>query len=181
MAVRWYLRHPLSATSVMELLAERGIDVSNRTVLRWVQAFGPQLALKLASIVDHLAAGGMRTRCSSSAARTSGTCSWRAPTAGQRHGRAFAHDFEPRLSSGVAPADEPVIRRRRQHWPKSPYRWPRSPPATPAQRPLPRRIAGNQSSTADQLHSTHGSAMATTSTLLFRVIFASPADQSRKT
>ena len=44
MAVRWYLRHPLSATSVMELLAERGIDVSNRTLLRWVQAFGPQLA-----------------------------------------------------------------------------------------------------------------------------------------
>ena len=28
----------------MELLAERDIDVSNRTVLRWVQAFGPQLA-----------------------------------------------------------------------------------------------------------------------------------------
>jgi putative transposase len=28
----------------MELLAERGIDVSNRTVLRWVQTFGPQLA-----------------------------------------------------------------------------------------------------------------------------------------
>ena len=44
MAVRWYLRHPLSATSVTELLAERGIDVSNRTVLRWVQTFGPQLA-----------------------------------------------------------------------------------------------------------------------------------------
>src|SRR6266542_1723633 len=39
-----YLRHPLSGISVMELLAERGIDVSNRTVLRWVQAFGPQLA-----------------------------------------------------------------------------------------------------------------------------------------
>jgi putative transposase len=44
MAVRWYLRHLLSATSVMELLAERGVDVSTRTVLRWVQAFGPQLA-----------------------------------------------------------------------------------------------------------------------------------------
>ena len=43
-AVRWYLRHPLSGTSVMELLAERGNDVSNRTVLRWAQAFGPQLA-----------------------------------------------------------------------------------------------------------------------------------------
>ena len=44
MAVRWYLRYPLSAASVMELLAERGIDVSRRTVLRWVQVFGPQLA-----------------------------------------------------------------------------------------------------------------------------------------
>jgi putative transposase len=44
MAVRLYLRHPLSAASVMELLAERGIDVSNRTVLRWVQTLGLQLA-----------------------------------------------------------------------------------------------------------------------------------------
>jgi transposase-like protein len=44
MAVRWYLRHPLSGSSVMELLAERGVDVSKRTVLRWVQTFGPLLA-----------------------------------------------------------------------------------------------------------------------------------------
>src|SRR5215831_9837300 len=44
LAVRWSLSHPLSATSVMELLAERGIDVSRRTVLRWAQTFGPQLA-----------------------------------------------------------------------------------------------------------------------------------------
>ncbi len=44
MAVRWYLRHPLSGASVMELLAERGVDVSKRTVLRWVQTFGRLLA-----------------------------------------------------------------------------------------------------------------------------------------
>jgi transposase-like protein len=44
LAVRWSLSHPLSATSVMELLAERGMDVSKRPVLRWVQAFGPRLA-----------------------------------------------------------------------------------------------------------------------------------------
>jgi len=44
MAVRWYLSHPRSATSVMVFLAERGIDVSKRTVLRWVQTFGPLLA-----------------------------------------------------------------------------------------------------------------------------------------
>ena len=44
MAVRCYLRHPLSVTSVMELLAERGIDVSARAVLRWIHASGPHLA-----------------------------------------------------------------------------------------------------------------------------------------
>ena len=47
MAVRWYLAHPLSGTSVMTLLAERDIDVSPRTVLRWVQTFGPRLAAEL--------------------------------------------------------------------------------------------------------------------------------------
>src|SRR5262245_27013858 len=47
MAVRWYLAHPLSSTSVMVLLAERGIDVSPRTVLRWVQTFGPRLAAEV--------------------------------------------------------------------------------------------------------------------------------------
>ncbi len=46
-AVRWYLAHPLSATSVMVFLAERGIDVSKRTVLRWVQTFGPLLAAEV--------------------------------------------------------------------------------------------------------------------------------------
>src|SRR5919202_3444355 len=43
-AVRWYLAYPLSSRQVLELLAERGIDVWHRTVLNWVQAFGPQLA-----------------------------------------------------------------------------------------------------------------------------------------
>jgi putative transposase len=43
-AVRWYLAYPLSSRQVLELLAERGIDVSHRTILNWVQAFGPQLA-----------------------------------------------------------------------------------------------------------------------------------------
>jgi transposase-like protein len=43
-AMRWYLRYPLSARQVAELPAERGIDVSARTVLSWVQTFGPLLA-----------------------------------------------------------------------------------------------------------------------------------------
>jgi transposase-like protein len=47
MAVRWYLSYPLSSRQVLELLAERGIDVSHRTVLNWVQTFGPQLAAEV--------------------------------------------------------------------------------------------------------------------------------------
>jgi putative transposase len=47
MAVRWYLAYPLSSRQVLELLAERGIDISHRTVLNWVQTFGPQLAAEV--------------------------------------------------------------------------------------------------------------------------------------
>jgi transposase-like protein len=45
-AVRWYLSYPIFARQVTELLAERGVDVSARTVLTWTQVFGPQLALQ---------------------------------------------------------------------------------------------------------------------------------------
>jgi len=47
MAVRWYCSLPLSAAQVVRLLAERHIDVTVRTVLNWVQTFGPQLATAL--------------------------------------------------------------------------------------------------------------------------------------
>jgi IS6 family transposase len=43
-AVRWYLRYRLSAADVRDLLAERRIDVSARTVLAWAHTFGPLLA-----------------------------------------------------------------------------------------------------------------------------------------
>jgi putative transposase len=47
MAVRWYLSYPLSSRQVRELLAERGVDVSHRTILMWVQVFGPLLAAEV--------------------------------------------------------------------------------------------------------------------------------------
>jgi IS6 family transposase len=47
MAVRWYCSLPLSAAQVVRLLAARPIDVTARTVLNWVQTFGPQLAAAL--------------------------------------------------------------------------------------------------------------------------------------
>src|SRR5262249_46725893 len=43
-AVRRYSIYPFSATQVMQLLSGRSIDVSARTVLNWLQTFGPQLA-----------------------------------------------------------------------------------------------------------------------------------------
>jgi transposase-like protein len=72
-AVRWYLSYPLSARRVTELLAERGIDVSPRTVLNWTQAFGPQLAVAARAHGGGWAGAGTSTRCSSSAAPRSGT------------------------------------------------------------------------------------------------------------
>ena len=44
LAVQWSCSYRLSAANVRDLLAERGIDVSARTVLTWVQTFGPLLA-----------------------------------------------------------------------------------------------------------------------------------------
>jgi len=46
-AGRWYASYPLSATHVMQLLAERSVDVAACTVLPWVQIFGSQLAQAL--------------------------------------------------------------------------------------------------------------------------------------
>jgi IS6 family transposase len=43
-AVHWYFRYRLSAADVRDLLAERRIDVSARTVLAWAHPFGPLLA-----------------------------------------------------------------------------------------------------------------------------------------
>ena len=46
-AVWLYLRFPLSFRDVAELLAERGIQVSDDTVRRWVIRFGPHYAAEL--------------------------------------------------------------------------------------------------------------------------------------
>jgi len=43
-AVRWYLRYRLSAADVRDLLAERGVDVSARTVSYCIRKFAPLLA-----------------------------------------------------------------------------------------------------------------------------------------
>src|SRR5712664_2515292 len=44
LAVRYYLQLGAAAERIAGVLADRGIDVSERTILRWVQKFGPALA-----------------------------------------------------------------------------------------------------------------------------------------
>ena len=46
-AIWLYLRFTLSYRDVEDLLAERGLDVSYKTVRRWVLKFGPMIARNL--------------------------------------------------------------------------------------------------------------------------------------
>jgi len=45
--IRLYYRFTLSYRDVVEILAERGIDVSYETVRRWCHKFGPVLAQRM--------------------------------------------------------------------------------------------------------------------------------------
>ena len=44
LTVRYYLQLSAAAERIAGILADRGIDVSGRTILRWVQKFGPALS-----------------------------------------------------------------------------------------------------------------------------------------
>ena len=40
--VRWHITYKLSSWDLVELMAERGVDVSHTTILRWVQCYVPE-------------------------------------------------------------------------------------------------------------------------------------------
>jgi transposase-like protein len=42
LCVRWYLTYKLSYRGLVEMMAERGVDVSHTTILQWVQRFVPE-------------------------------------------------------------------------------------------------------------------------------------------
>jgi hypothetical protein len=42
LCVRWYLRYKLSSRDLVQMMAERGIEVAHTTILRWVQRFVPE-------------------------------------------------------------------------------------------------------------------------------------------
>ena len=39
--VRWYLRFKLSFRDLVEMMAERGIDLAHTTIMRWIQRYAP--------------------------------------------------------------------------------------------------------------------------------------------
>ena len=43
LCVRWYLKYPLSYRNLVEMMAERGINVTHTTIMRWVYEFSPIL------------------------------------------------------------------------------------------------------------------------------------------
>ncbi len=72
--MRRYLRYRLSAAEVRDLLAERGVDVSARTVLYWVQQFAPLLARAGRRAA---ARPGTRWWCDETSVRVAGTWAYR--------------------------------------------------------------------------------------------------------
>ena len=39
LCVRWYISYKLSYRDLVEIMAERGVDVAHSTILRWVFSF----------------------------------------------------------------------------------------------------------------------------------------------
>ena len=42
LCVRWYVTYKLSYRHLVEIMAERGVDISHTTILRWVQCYVPE-------------------------------------------------------------------------------------------------------------------------------------------
>ncbi|KAF2988792.1 IS6 family transposase (plasmid) [Methylocystis sp. MJC1] len=42
LCVRWYLRFKLSFRDLVEIMAERGIDLAHTTIMRWIQRYAPE-------------------------------------------------------------------------------------------------------------------------------------------
>jgi IS6 family transposase len=52
LAVRWYLRYPLSYRDLEEMMTERGLSLDHTTIYRWVQS--SVMHQKLTSAADRI-------------------------------------------------------------------------------------------------------------------------------
>lgn len=46
-AVRWYCKYGISYRNLEEMLDERGVDVDDTTIYRWVQHYAPEIEKRL--------------------------------------------------------------------------------------------------------------------------------------
>jgi transposase-like protein len=62
LCVRWYLRYKLSLRDLVEMMAERGLELAHTTIMRWIQRY--VLSSKRSGLAMHakLAAPGASTR-----------------------------------------------------------------------------------------------------------------------
>ena len=42
LCVRWYLRYKLSLRALVEMMAERGLQLAHTTIMRWMQRYVPE-------------------------------------------------------------------------------------------------------------------------------------------
>ena len=45
--VRWYLKYALSYRDLVEMMAERGINVTHTTIMRWVHQYSPIIETRI--------------------------------------------------------------------------------------------------------------------------------------
>ena len=45
--VRWYLKYSLSYRNLKEMMIERGIQIDNSTIMRWVHQYSPEIEKKV--------------------------------------------------------------------------------------------------------------------------------------
>jgi transposase-like protein len=49
LCLRWYITYKLSYRDLVEMMAERGVDISHTTILRWVQRYFPEFEKRWSS------------------------------------------------------------------------------------------------------------------------------------
>ena len=47
LCVRWYLKYPLSYRMLVEMMSERGLNISHTTIMRWVLQYSPLIEEKI--------------------------------------------------------------------------------------------------------------------------------------
>src|SRR5690348_8005809 len=53
LCIRWYLTLKLSSRDLVQMMAQRGITLSDTTILRWVQQYDPEFEKRWNHCADH--------------------------------------------------------------------------------------------------------------------------------